>query len=467
MKTLTTTITLIIFFIHANGQITFEKTYGGFKDEYSHSVRQTDDGGYILCGFTSTQSSGSKDVYVVKTDAYGNVEWDRTYGGPGADHGYCITKTNDGGYIICAESTSFGNRSAYLIRIDSTGDTLWTNHYPGNNYSLARCVLETDNGFIVCGSTGYTGVTEDVFLFKTDEYGNLQWSRTYGGLGNDWSYAMSHTSDGGYIICGGTNSFGANNSDIYIIKTNSSGDTTWTRSIGGIGYSAGYSVVQTTSGNFILGATTTVFGAVGYDILIVKLDGNGEIIWTSTIDYLANEHGGHISLTSDNCIIGSGRTSSPTMKSDIVVFKMDMNGEALWLNTYGGDEHEVSYGVLETSDLGFIITGYTTSYGAGAADMYLIKTDPDGLLTSVYEPELQVNDFMIYPNPCVNYFHLKGFEEITELEIIDFLGRSQPFRLSSSDKGGIMVDVSNMQKGSYVARITHSETTTNKIVIVY
>jgi hypothetical protein len=471
MKTMKRISILLIsssFWIIGNCQITFERTFGGFFNEYSHSVLQTDDNGFILCGFTSSFGSGPESVYVVKTDEYGNKLWDRTYGGAGEDHGYFINATNDGGYIICAESTSFGNRKAYLIRINSEGDTLWTNTYEGNNRSIARYVLQTeDNGFIVCGATSSTTLgPTDVFLFKTDENGNLMWSKTYGGTGSDFAYYLSQTQDGGFILCGGTRSFGNTNYDIYVIKTDNIGDTIWTTVIGGYGYNAGYSIVETESGHFIIGGMTSAFGANGTDILIVKLHENGEIIWTKNIDYYLNESGCHISLTSDEHIIGCGSTLKMAQKSDILVFKMDLDGNVLWINRFGGDEHDIGYSIFETDDLGMIITGYTQSYGAGMADMYLIKTNSDGLLTSIYEPVLSDDGINVFPNPCSKVFYIKSPVSISELKVIGVDGREFRLEFINNSWEGIEVDVTSVPKGVYVLKITNSKADYYKKLVI-
>lgn len=449
-------------------QVNFEKTYGGVSNEYSHSVLQTDDNGYLLCGYTSSYGYGSEDVYVVKTNESGDIEWDHTYGGYGDDHGYYITKTNDGGYIFCAESTSFGTRKAYVVKINSEGDTLWTNTYEGLYRSNARQILQTDDGgYIVCGSTSSTQLgPKDVFLFKTNEIGALLWSKNYGGTNEDFAYAISKSLNGGYVLCGGTKSFGAGNYDVYIINTNDVGDTIWTKTIGGGGYDAGYSIFQKETGNILIGGVSSSFGSNTFDLLISNLNENGETIWTNTIDYFENEHGCYISQTSDNCISGCGYTSDlPVTNSDILIFKMDYEGDTIWTKTFGGNSYEVGYGIFETSDLGFIVTGYTQSYGAGNSDMYLIKTNSEGILTSIDDPILEINPIEVYPNPFNHKITIETRPDYKAIEVYDLNGNNHFSKLLNQENKTEIIDLRRLKKGIYILKIrTDGQDITKKII---
>ena len=219
----------------SNAQQRWERDYGGAGTEYSYSVQQTTDAGYIVAGGTLSFGN-SYQVYLIKTNASGDTLWTRTYGGTNYDYGRSVQQTSDAGYIIAGFTNSFGagGMDVYLIKTNASGDTLWTRTYGGTDNDPGYSVQQTsDTGYIVAGATHSFGAGDDVYLIKTDGSGDTLWTRTYGGTNQDLGYSVRQTSDGGYIIVGSTNSFGAGNYDVWLIKTNASGDTLWTRTYGG------------------------------------------------------------------------------------------------------------------------------------------------------------------------------------------------------------------------------------------
>jgi hypothetical protein len=212
----------------ANGNIQWAKTYGGTSWDWAHSVQQTSDGGYIAAGGTRSFGAGTEDIFLIKTDANGNIQWAKTYGGWYGEWAYSVQQTSDGGYIVVGGTRSFGAGSwdIFLIKTDANGNIQWAKTYGGTNDDWAYSVQQTsDGGYIVVGGTRSFGAgTEDIFLIKTDANGNIQWAKTYGGTNDDWAYSVQQTSDGGYIVAGRTNSFGVGWDDIFLIKTDANGD---------------------------------------------------------------------------------------------------------------------------------------------------------------------------------------------------------------------------------------------------
>jgi hypothetical protein len=263
--------------------------------------------------------------------ASAQTSWWRTYGGTDSDVGFSVQQTSDGGYIIVGYTRSFGlGHDVYLIKTNASGDTLWTRTYGGTNTDEGHSVQQTsDGGYIIVGRTGSFGAGGwDVYLIKTDGSGGTLWTRTYGGTNHDEGNSVRQTSDSGYVIAGITKSFGVGSYDVYLIKTNASGDTLWTRTFGGADDDDGGSVQQTSDGGYIIaGRTAGSFGSVSYDVYLIKTNALGETLWT---------------------------------------------------RTYGGPNSDWSYSVQQTSDGGYIIAGATFSYGAGPYDVYLIKTDANG-----------------------------------------------------------------------------------------
>jgi len=268
-----TTILILALFTTAICLAGWERTYGGSDDDEGYSVAQTSDGGYIVAGRTRSFGAGEYDVYLVKTDGLGDTIWTRTYGGGGEDLGYSVALTSDGGYIVAGYTGSFGaGGDVYLVKTDAVGDTILTRTYGGSSDDWGYSVAQTsDGGYIVAGRTASFGAGGyDVYLVKTDGLGDTLWTRTYGGSDDDYGYSVAQTSDGGYIVSGGTRFFGAGSWDFYLVKTDAVGDTIWTRTYGGSGNDHGNSVAQTSDGGYIVAGVT----AAG-DVYLVKTDSLG------------------------------------------------------------------------------------------------------------------------------------------------------------------------------------------------
>jgi hypothetical protein len=267
------------------GDTLWTKTYGGPNEDYGLSVEQTSDGGYIIAGRTQSYGAGSVDVYLIRTDSLGDTLWTKTYGAVYADIGLSVQQTSDEGYIVVGYTEPYGANEyfAYLIKTDSLGDTLWTGRY---GETLGNCIgwsvqQTTDDGYIIAGYAEVAGLWDDVYLVKTDSLGDTLWTKTYGGLYWDDGYAVQQTADGGYIVAGRTNSYGAGGYDVYLIKTDSLGDTLWTRAIGGGIWDIGRSVQQTTDGGYIVAGYTDSFGGIfNYDVYVIKTDADGDTLWT-------------------------------------------------------------------------------------------------------------------------------------------------------------------------------------------
>jgi hypothetical protein len=186
------------------------------------------------------------------------------------------------------------------------------------------------------------------------------------------------TSDGGYIIAGVTSSFG-NGGDIYLIRTDGNGDTLWTETYGGTEYEQANSVVQMSDGGYIITGTTNSFGAGDYDVYVIRTDASGKTIWTKTYGGKAEDRGNSISLTADGGMIITGYTFSYGAGScDVYLIKTDSDGNIIWTKTFGGADTDQGYSVVQTTDGGYIITGYSNSFKEGINEVYLIKTDELG-----------------------------------------------------------------------------------------
>jgi hypothetical protein len=257
-----------------NPEVAWSTTFGSSRDERNGSVRQTSDGGYVIAGYTGSAGTGDYDVWLTKTDSLGNKIWNRTFGGSDNDRGYSVQQTSDGGYIVTGSTRPYGVRhDVWLIKTGSSGDLSWNQTFGRSYNDYGHSVQQTsDGGYIIVGDTWSYGVgRREVWLIKTDSVGNEIWNKTFGGSNDDSAYSVQQTSDGGYIVTGSTESYGAGRDDVWLIKTDSSGNEEWNKTFGGSHSDYGRSVQQTSDGGYIVAGSTSSYGAGKCDLWLIKV----------------------------------------------------------------------------------------------------------------------------------------------------------------------------------------------------
>ena len=356
----------------------WNKTYGGTGDDYGYSVVQTGDGGFAIAGSTNSSGAGGTDVLLVKMDASGNQLWNKTYGGTGDDFGRSLVQTSDGGFAIAGSTWTIDgfDGGIFLVKTDASGNQLWNKTYGGSNPDEGFSVVQTsDGGFAMAGYTGSFGAYGiDVFFVKTDANGNQIWLKSYRDISLEYGYSVIQTSDGGYAITGYASG------DILLVKWDASGNQLWNKTYAGIYNDCGYSLVQTIDGGFAIAGYTYSSGAGGSDVFLVKTDASGNQLWNKTYGGTNDDFGRSLFQTGDGGFAIAGYTASFGfgVGYDAYLVKTDAMGNQLWQETYGGANSDEGYSLVQTSDGGFAIAGSTNSSGAGGTDVYLVKTDVEG-----------------------------------------------------------------------------------------
>lgn len=386
-----TLISLLILFCSIHAQ--WAKTYGSYWDDIAQSIQQTSDGGYIVAGYTESFGAGGEDFWVLKLDSSGHVEWERTYGGGNDDRAFSVMQTTDGGYIVAGETKSFGEEQGdfWALKLYSYGDIEWQRTYGGVRREGASSIQQTnDGGFIVAGnSLSFTGTyCDDFWILKLDSSGGIEWQRTYGGNDLDalnciWEEAgcIRQTSDGGFIVAGFSDPLSDGQRAFWVLKLDSSGDTQWQRTFGGSDWDMVYSIQQTLDNGYIMAGCTDSFGDGHRKFWIIKLDSSGDITWQRIYGGEGNDTAYSIQQTSDGGYIAAGRESSfHAWHENLWILKLDSSGYIEWQRTYGGDDLDDVRSIRQTSDGGFIAAGYTKSFGAGNIDILLLKLFPDGTI---------------------------------------------------------------------------------------
>jgi len=450
-------------------QTTFERTYGGKYYDAGYEVLETADDGYIIVGTTKSFSNDTTDAYVIRTDPSGDTLWTKIYGGDLRDSGIAIAPASDSGYVLAVASNSIhpGNYDIYIVKIDDMGDTLWTKTYGGPDTDYGHSLQSTtDGGYIALAHTLSFGMGSlDFYLLRLDQNGDSLWTKTYGGTESDWGSSVQQTSDGGFILTGDTYSFGDPKGDIYMIKTNADGDTMWTRTYGGTDYDRAYHVIQTNDKGYLIGGITGSFGEADRNGYIIKTDESGDTLWTKILGDQYTSSIDFMQQTSDGNYIAVGGINTIESKSDVYLVKLNSVGTVLWIRLFGGVESDWGNCVQETADGGFIIVGNSESFAVNQDDdVYLIKTDGSGNLTSIKSsgsgkrPEA-ITLLTNYPNPFnsstkISFVLPKA--DFTTIKIYNLLGKEIKTILNKHMAAGqheLIWNGENLSSGIYLCRL--------------
>lgn len=368
-------------------QASFTTTIGQ-TDFYNrgNAVKQTPDGGYIVAGRTVSFGGGGIQAYLVKTDASGETLWSKDYGDRGSEEAYCIQITHDGGYVFTGYSNSKDVKGdVYLVRADADGKLVWERTYGGLGIDGGNSVWETkDHGYIIAGETySYGQGTINAYLVRTDEKGDTLWTKVFGGNGIEQANCVQETNDGGFIVTGRTNSFGAGDYDVYLIRTDNKGNKLWMQTFGGTGSEEGNSVLETNDGGFIISGYTRSYGKGGADVYLVKADKDGNQLWSKTFGGETDDYGKAAEQTHEGGYVIVGHTNSFGKGIEAYLIRTDEVGNQVWQHTYGEQSDDFGNSVDQTTDGGFVIGGSTVRASGGETaekikNVYLIKTSASG-----------------------------------------------------------------------------------------
>jgi len=363
----------------------------GQSNDYGYMVQQTFDGGFIIC--CSAERMLSSDIYLIRIDEYGDTVWTSVFGADSVNHGYAVRQTPDSGYVIAGCGGSYMAPDIYLAKTDTGGNTLWTKHYTGFGDDRAKYLHHTyDGGYIITGYTAaMAGGPADLFLMHTNSQGDSSWFTVYGGAGDEQGQCVQQTPDSGYIVVGWTESYGAGESDFWISKHNSNGDTVWTKVYGDSLSEQGWSVCCTSDSSYVMVGMTESVGAGDADLWILKTDADGDTVWTKTYGGVYNDYGRSIEETHDGGYIIAGHTYSfGAGYYDMWLIRTDSLGDSLWSITLGGGGHDYCYSVQQTSDLGFIASGSTDSFGSINRDVFVVRLETEaGVVEKTISSERQ------------------------------------------------------------------------------
>jgi hypothetical protein len=311
----------------------------------------------------------------------GQVNFRYVFGGSQFDAGYAAIQAIDSTYMVAGTTSSFGSgvSDMYFLKIDTLGGNVWQKTYGGNNIEKALSVKQTlDSGFVLAGYTNSFGNGGyDFYVVKTNSTGDTLWTKTYGGSNWEFANSIEQTADKGFIIAGGTYSFGNGDEDIYIIKTDSMGVIEWSNFYGGTGEEEAKSIKQTIDGGYIVAGYTKSFGNGLSDAYYLKLDVNGDTVWTKTIGFAGNDYANSVVVTDNGDYVFAGSVHNTNSNIDLAfIFRTDQNGDTIWTKQFGNPNSTIANTISKTTNGCFVWSGKINL--GGETEIYFYKIDQYG-----------------------------------------------------------------------------------------
>ncbi len=360
--------------------VIYEKTFGGSADDYAFSLLKGANGAMMIGGHTFSYGTGQSDMYCINVDTAGDTLWTRTYGGAGVDEARSLLQLSDGNAIIVGLTDSYGMgwTDIYMLTIDQSGNLLWSATYGTPRNEQGREAIQTfDDCYLIAGFTECRSVANtDLYLVKTDEYGDTLWTRTYGDSlqFDEGAFGVIESMDSCFVVLG-EKRYSHGWGWIWLMKTNEHGDSIWANVYGGSNWDRGHSMIQSEDNCAIIAGSIEANTEDNGDVLLMKVDDTGDEVWTMKYGGSADDVGYSVAKTSDGGYIIAGSTKSfgNQWAEDVYIIKTNGQGEEEWSENFGGDLPDYAYAVMETDDGDFVVAGFTSSYGAGSYDIYLLR----------------------------------------------------------------------------------------------
>jgi hypothetical protein len=362
--------------------ISWNVTYGGTGSDGGYEVIESIGGGYLVAGYSNSFSSGDLDVYVVNLDGDGNLIWEKTCGREGDDVASSIVMDESGDILVAGYMESeWAERDAYLIKMDSRGNILWQSVYGGYDYDGAEDIIPAGNGdFILVGYSDSFGEEEyDVWVLRIDGNGDLLWNRTFGGWNIDMGRAVAATADGGFIVVGDSSSFSEDDTDIYVLKVDGSGELVWDMTYGIYGSEIASDIIALEGGNYLISATRSLERRGG-DICLLRINGNGELLWNISLEDEQEDTVNSVAVLEGGGFVLVGQSFSWEEEGlDLLIAVIDMDGEVLWIKRFQGMVSATANSVIQDTLGNVVIAGRT----GRRTDLNVIKIEKSAIIGEV------------------------------------------------------------------------------------
>lgn len=475
--------------INAQPDIVWKSCYGGSRNDHIEDSKKTDDGGYILVGSTEsddgdiTVNQGKGDIWVVKTDAAGNIEWQQTYGSDSVELGRAIETTSDGGYIVLAERRyTFGAPGVsilidriLLLKLDSKGNVEWEKLYGGSGPDFARDVCLSDNGGYVIAGTTHSSDGDmssnnggpDMWVVETDAKGKIVWQHSWGGSSPDHAEVITKAQNGGYIVGGRTTSDDGDvgksygGQDVWILKLSDKGQVEWKEVYGGTNYDVIADIQSTIDGGYVF--TGMAYTDNNYpqqlgmlDAYVTKISRVGQKLWTAVHGSTDDEEFRAIYQKPDGNYIVTGTKTDGD--ADVWVAELFGDGSMNWSKTMGSSYIDYARNIIVSND-GILVSGATngndqdvtgTGYH-GNLDWWVVKLES----TLSIGAKQQEQEIKVYPTVTNGKVNISlGDQKDAEVYLLNMNG--QILYKDNSHQSERVVNLQTYASGAYFIKVVSS-----------
>ena len=419
-----------VFRLRGDGSVIWQRVYGTPEADNSTAVAVAPDGDIILVGWTKGVSMYITDAWILRLEGNGSIIWQRAYGGLGNNRANTVALAPSGAIIVAGCSKGFTiTTDAWIFKLPPNGTVktpysmatnvkpitaygvvtynlsmvveksnasvhiwnstvkplfaasngeYWAREYEGDgNVVIDDLRILPDGDIIAAGSTDSSGAGGyDALVMKLTPNGILIWAKTYGSSGNDTGRSIALTPDGDIIVVGTTDSFGAGGYDVWVLKLDPDGNVIWQKTYGGLENDVASSVVVTPRGDIIIGGSTRSFGEGGA-VWVLKLNPDGNVIWQKTYGGISLDETEAVTLAPDGDILVAGLTLNPNTGIDALVVRLNENGSVVWQKAYGGNKTDIANSIAVAPNGNIFVVGWTDSFGAGDYDVWVLKLSPN------------------------------------------------------------------------------------------
>jgi hypothetical protein len=443
--------------------------FGGNDTEYGYSICLTSDGGYAMVGSTRSMGGGNDDFYFIKLDSTGEVTQEKTYTGSNQNFLRKI-KPFQNGFVIIGDGYDYWPylHDVFFLRTNEFGNQISSNYFKQNNRDIGFDILNVDDdNFLILGHSRTANPRGDISLAKINYDGSELWKKFYWEDYNIYAFQITRSTDNeGYIMIGSKYGFfndlhaefQTHDADYLLIKVDDEGEEIWRKTYGENQHDFGYSICPANDGGYYLFGASQSYGSGSFDMLLIKVNSEGEEQWHKSYGGTSFEYGKSIAKTQSGelYLLGSSKSFGIDGSVDIYIVKTDSEGNELWSETIGGTMNDFGESLVVTPDSGCAIVGSTESFGSGGKDMYFLKLLSDGTVEVMkgYTPVTNSNTIKVSPNPMVSSSKFNIYNtSVSKVDFILYDLNGKVVGKKSFSGNTFIVERNSLKSGTYIFNI--------------